>query len=335
MNPEDELRSLRDSELWATSELQPRAAALAALRPRRWWLTARAVVAEVALVGLVAAAVVGVVAVQNQPGNPDRPVAVGPTLSPSDEGVPGEKRLITPATCTNLLDTATIARFAEAGLDQIGEIARSDLPDQPESDLDPFVEHGLACSWSNADGARVAFAFAPYWPQAGDERQRLLDAGAEVVPGSIDRVTNPTGASGGYAFGDGYWVYTNDDGLGDFLPAVFEQGEYRAVASPPIGEGMVSIFGDEPEVKWRKYRDSITLRVAGGTGCISSPNGIVKISKEYIVVHVDNSDWDGFCAANLTSQAFDISLGRTMDPGPVTVTVINDDSRTYTTTQLE
>jgi len=334
MNPEYELRSLRDSELWATSELQPRAAALAALRPRRWWLTARAVVAEVALVGLVAAAVVGVVAVQNQPGNPDRPVAVGPTLSPSDEGVPGEKRLITPATCTNLLDNATIARFTEAGLDQIGEIALSGPVNHLEGGLNPFLNYGFACSWSNADGPRVTFAFAPYWPEAGNERQKLLDAGAEIVPGPIDRVTNPSGASGGYAFGDGYWVYTDDDGLGDFLPAVFAQAAYRALATPRLVTPIMDPLRRDP-AEWIEKGRSISIRQWGGSGCTPSPNGVVTVDEAQVTVHVDETKFSTRCAMNAGSTDYDIPLGQTVGPGPVTVTVINDDSRTYTTTQLE
>ena len=337
MNPEDQLRSLRDNSRWTFGELQPRATARPADR-RQSWLTLPAIVAEIAVVAVVVAAVVGVVSFQNRT-TPPEPVAVAPTLSPIDEGVPGTKRSITPATCTNLLDDKTMERLTREGYTRVGEVFRDKITSEPALGVDQFFDRGLVCRWSNSDGGSVEFAFAPtdrY--EVADEKRSLIAAGSEKVPGEIDRLTNPSGDPGGFAFGDGYWIYTDSTGAEDFLPAVFTQAQYRAAggkAPNSFGTNLESMADGSRPVEWLDRGRSITILVSGGSGCVSSPTGEMSVTETEVVIHLDDSEFQPMCGASFGLYNLDIDLGTDIGSGPVTVTVIHDDAQTYTKRVLE
>ncbi|MDM4763752.1 hypothetical protein QT381_12110 [Galbitalea sp. SE-J8] len=125
--------------------------------------------------------------------------------------------------CAELLDADTVAEFREQGLVP----ASADYPAKVAEESYPigyFVKYGgLACGFKPEGGdLAVAHAYGPISDaDADDWRNKLLRRGSELVEDSpYERYTDYDGYGGGFAFGDGYWAYTLDNGGGDVLDEV-------------------------------------------------------------------------------------------------------------------
>jgi len=130
---------------------------------------------------------------------------------------------IDPAHCPKLLDKSSVARLQELPVDLLGlEYVRKTAEDGYA--LSRFAKNSdLVCGWGDEFG-EVATMYA-YGPISDDTAKRfkeeILASGAELVKDdSFERYTSPTGMPGGYAFGNGYWAYSLDNGGGDFLDEV-------------------------------------------------------------------------------------------------------------------
>ena len=88
MTPEERFRALQSPDRWTVNSIEPRTNPFGAVKPSRFGQSWRVVLAEVALVGAVAAGVFGVIAVQNRADEPlsnDPPVPVMTSPAPTPE----------------------------------------------------------------------------------------------------------------------------------------------------------------------------------------------------------------------------------------------------------
>lgn len=321
MNPEDQLRSLRDNSRWTFGELQPRALSRPPVR-RRAWLSLPAVIAEIAVITVVASAVVGVIAFQNREVPP---VAVGPTPSASPEAEPDDF-LRGRATCTSLLDDETVARLKGLGMTPSEGTAAL-----PGEQLTPFLERGIVCRWRGEGVPSVTFAYSPVFGHlVANYKKHLIEEGAQKVEGSFSRVTDPQNSTGGYGFAERFWVYADGGSTEDIVPEVFARASVTAIGTAETGRE------SEPSATWKGPGSSLTVGYLGGCG--AEVGDVDLVAPGQITVHIVYPPGPLTCTLQLLLDprtTSTVPLPEGVGPDGATVTVINDYYRYYTSAELE
>jgi len=326
MTPEDQLRSLRDNSRWTFGELQPRAVSRPPVR-RRAWLSLPAVIAEIAVVAIVATAVVGVIAFQDREVPP---VAIGPTPSASPDSAPDDF-LRGRATCTSLLDDETVARLKALGMTPSQGTAAL-----PGEKLAPFLEHGIVCRWSGEGVAPVTFAYSPVFGHlVANYKKHLIEEGAQKVDGSFSRVTDPQNSTGGYGFGERFWVYADGGPAEDIVPEVFARASVTAIAAVatagPAAETPEG--GSSTGASWNGPGSDLTVVYPGGCG--QEILEVKLVAPRQITVHYSSGPPPTYCVAMFYMQKATMPLPAGVGADGATVTIVDDNGRNYWSSELD
>ena len=211
MNPEDGMKLLRDPKQWDL-ELAPRVGAFPVRSRASVWTTAATV--AVAATAIVATAAIGIGSLQSRP-----PVAAPAPTSTGFPAVPELPAYTGTATCTNLLDPATVEQFEANGWVDAGETYTREMASKNSFIIKRFLEYGgIVCKWGPQDGsAAVEFSFGPIsaeW-EAGEREEAVDSSGVLTSEAGWDVYTfgeleNPTQL----VFRDGYWALAFDNNAG-------------------------------------------------------------------------------------------------------------------------
>jgi hypothetical protein len=232
MTPEEGMRLLNDPDEWDLT-LHPRPNIAPQRRPVSPWVVSFGTIAAVAVVGVIVFSIFGL-SIQNvrQPALP--PAVPTSTATRSPEPTPSSTPTATStpstavpsgaATCESLLDPTTVTMLKSAG-----EVVTDDAYTQKVVDeasgstrvgLATFVNYGgLICGWGGAMENSFMYGYGPITSdQSAAAVAQLVERKFTKANGwPYDRYEDGPQA---FAFTDGYWAYSYNNGGGDKLDEV-------------------------------------------------------------------------------------------------------------------
>jgi len=129
------------------------------------------------------------------------------------------------ATCETLIGETAYADYTARGFTDFSADFTQRVATQPQLGelFDILQWSGIVCQLAHGDATSTVYGYGPISAEQGTEKTEQLDGAgfALTAAGGFDRYTNASGETE-YAFGDGYWALSYNNGGGGVLDQIVE-----------------------------------------------------------------------------------------------------------------